>query len=136
MNGSSVCLKEPLSNHVSFIINSCLLMTQPTPPHVHKATCSDYYHAIISSLFGCSADVLPFYNAYFGEHSSPGTNLTYLYCYGNESRLIDCRHTTTTSCSASNVAGVRCQGKTVAGIKWCSVISYKFHMYIYIYIYC
>ena len=106
-------------------------MTQPTPPHVHEVTCSDYYHAIISSLFDCSADALPFTNAYFGEHSSPGTNLTNLLCYGNESRLIDCTHSNTTSCSASYVAGVRCQGKTVAGIRLYSVIFYQFHMYIY-----
>ena len=61
------------------------------------------------------ADALAFTNAYFGEHSSPGTNLTNLHCYGNESRLIDCTHSTTTSCGVSDVAGVRCQGKTVAG---------------------
>ena len=63
------------------------------------------------------ADALAFTNAYFGEHSSPGTTLTNLYCYGSESRLIGCSYSTTTSCSASYVAGVRCQGKTVAGIK-------------------
>ena len=60
------------------------------------------------------ADALPFTNAHFGEHSSPGTNLTYLYCHGEESRLIDCTYSTTTSCGVSNVAGVRCHGKTVA----------------------
>ena len=75
----------------------------------------------ISSLFNCSADVLPFTNAYFGEHSSPDFN--FFYCYGNESRLIDCTYFTTTSCSASHVAGVRCQGKTVAGVKLCSVYT-------------
>ena len=69
------------------------------------------------------ADVLAFTNAYFGEHSSPGTNLTSLQCYGNESQLIDCRHSNTTTCRASRVAGVRCQGKTVAGISamWCAL---------------
>ena len=66
--------------------------------------------------FSC-ADALPFTNAYFGEHSSPGTNLTNLRCYGSESRLIDCTYSNTTTCSASNVVGVRCQGKTVAGMK-------------------
>ena len=123
---------QPLSIHISFLINSCLLMIQPTLPRVHEATCSDYYHAIISCLFGYCADAFPLRYAYFGEHSSPGTNLTNLYCYGNESRLVDCTHSNTTSCSASYVAGVRCQGKTVAGIRSYSVISYQFHMYIYI----
>ena len=69
------------------------------------------------------ADALPFRNAYFGEHSSPGTNLTTLHCYGNESQLIDCRHSNKTTCTASRVAGVRCQGKTVAGtfVLWCAL---------------
>ena len=73
------------------------------------------------------ADALPFRNAYFGEHSSPGTNLTSLLCYGNESRLIDCRHSNKTTCRASRVAGVRCQGKTVAGtfVLWCALAIFS-----------
>ena len=70
------------------------------------------------------ADALAFTNAYFGEHSSPGTNLTNLRCYGNESRLIDCTYSTTSSCGASYVTGVRCQGKTVAGVKLYSGNAY------------
>ena len=135
MNESSVCLKEKrnmmnLSAFSSFLIDHiCLRMTQPC----NSSSCSRSYiqWLLPCNSYNCSVDVLPFSHAYFGEHSSPGTNLTNLRCYGNESRLIDCTYSTTTSCSASYVAGVRCLGKTVAGIKLCSVIPYQFHMYIY-----
>ena len=81
-----------------------------------------YFSSAVYFTTGCSVDAVAFSNAYFGEHSSPGTNLTNLYCYGNESGLIDCTHSTTTSCRVLNVAGVRCQGRTVAGIKLHSAI--------------
>ena len=84
-------------------------------------------HVIPAFMFVHCADALPFYNAYFGEHSSPGTNLTNLYCYGSESGLIDCTHSTITSCGVSQVAGVRCLGKTVAGIKLYTVATCQYH---------
>ena len=90
-----------------------------------------YFIYAVYFTTGCSVDAVAFSNAYFGEHSSPGTNLTNLRCYGNESRLTDCRHSTTTTCRVYQVAGVRCQGRTVAGIKLCSVIHYQLHSYIY-----
>jgi len=66
-------------------------------------------------LLNCT-DALPFYNAYFGEHSSPGPNITSVRCYGNESQLLNCRHSMTTTCRISNVAGVRCQGEITGGV--------------------
>ena len=74
-------------------------------------------------MFVHCADALPFYNAYFGEHSSPGVNLTSFLCYESESRLTSCSFSTT-SCGVSQVTGVRCQGKTVAGEKNCISVSY------------
>ena len=67
-------------------------------------------------LTSSCADVFAFTSAYFGEHFSPGIHLTSLHCYGNESRLINCRYSTTTTCRMSRVAGVRCEGKTAAGM--------------------
>ena len=78
-------------------------------------------------LLPCT-DALPFYNAYFGEHSSPGPNITYLRCYGNESQLLNCRYSTTTTCRISNVAGVRCQGEIVGG-EWHNVTMLRSHNY-------
>jgi len=65
-------------------------------------------------LLHCT-DALPFTSAYFGEHSSPGPNITSVRCYGNESQLLNCRHSTTTTCRVSYIAGVRCQGEIVRG---------------------
>ena len=55
-----------------------------------------------------------FSNAYFGEHPRP--NISRVLCYGNESKLLDCSYTSTTSCSHTNTAGVRCQGETIPGL--------------------
>ena len=78
-------------------------------------------------MFVHCADALPFTNAYFGEHSSPGVNLTSFRCYGSESRLTSCSYSTT-SCGVSQVTGVRCQGKTVAGKKnGLQLLPYQYH---------
>ena len=84
------------------------------------------FAVLVLLCFSFCADVLAFTNAYFGEHSSPGTNLTNVYCHGDESRLIDCTHSLITYCGVSQVAGVRCQGKTVAGMYVMCVCSLDF----------
>ena len=89
-----------------------------------------YFSCAVYFTSGCSVDAVAFSNAYFGEHSSPGTNLTYLYCYGNESQLTDCTHSTITYCGVSQIAGVRCQGRTVAGIK---LYEFSYTLYVCIY---
>lgn len=82
---------------------------------MYNIKCVAIYDVLQYILTFFCADVSAFTNAYFGEHFLPGRNFTSLRCYGNESRLINCRHSTTTTCRMSRVAGVRCQGETVAG---------------------
>ena len=60
------------------------------------------------------ADAAPYHDAYFGLGVNP--NVTRFRCYGNESGLLDCLHSTE-SCSVFDTAGVHCRGKVVSG-KW------------------
>ena len=50
-------------------------------------------------------------------------NLTDFYCYGNESHLLNCTHSVTSSCSRENIAGVLCYGDVVPGL-WKHAIFY------------
>ena len=43
-------------------------------------------------------------------------NLTNVYCYGNESQLLNCTHSVTSSCSRDYTAGVLCYGDVVPGL--------------------
>jgi len=43
-------------------------------------------------------------------------NLTNFHCYGNESHLLNCLHSVTSSCSRSSTAGVLCYGDVVSGM--------------------
>ena len=102
MNDSNIFWKEHLFACVKSIYYASLALV--------------YFSSAVYFTTGCSVDAVAFSNAYFGEHSSPGTNLTNLYCHGDESQLTDCTHSTITYCGVSQVAGVRCLGKTVGGI--------------------
>ena len=44
------------------------------------------------------------------------TNLTSFHCYGNESHLLNCTHSVTSSCSRDYTAGVLCYGDVVPGL--------------------
>ena len=43
-------------------------------------------------------------------------NLTSFHCYGNESQLLNCTHSVTSSCSRDYTAGVLCYGDIVPGL--------------------
>ena len=43
------------------------------------------------------------------------TNLTNFRCYGNESQLLNCIHSVTSSCDRDYAAGVLCYGDIVPG---------------------
>ena len=43
-------------------------------------------------------------------------NLTNFYCYGNESQMLNCTHSVTSSCSRDYTAGVLCYGDVVSGL--------------------
>ena len=46
------------------------------------------------------------------------TNLTNFLCYGNESQLLNCAYSVTSSCSRDYTAGVLCYGDVVPGVWW------------------
>ena len=68
---------------------------------------------LASVIYHLFTDAAPYINAYFGLGVSP--NMTNFLCYGNESRLLDCLHTTET-CSLYGTAGVHCLGDVVPGM--------------------
>ena len=43
-------------------------------------------------------------------------NLTDFYCYSNESHLLNCTHSVTSSCGRDYTAGVLCYGDVVSGL--------------------
>ena len=66
-------------------------------------------HSTLSYLF-YFVDAIGYSNAYFGEGT--GTiELDNVDCWGGESTLLDCSHSTigTSDCSHSEDAGVKCQ---------------------------
>ena len=67
-----------------------------------------------SNTFGpcVHAGASSYTGAHFGQGVGP-IQLNYIWCIGNESRLLDCPHTTIHDCTHSEDAGVACPGKSI-----------------------
>lgn len=87
----------------AFIVESVLLATR-----AHStATVLIYWMLLYAGAVAIQSE-------YLGQHYLQGQSITSQLCYGNESRLLDCRYYNST-CSRSG--GVYCQGETVAGME-------------------
>ena len=67
-------------------------------------------HTYVQLHAHCFLDATPLYNAYFGQGAGPVTINT-IVCSGNEPSISNCIVNTTSSCTHSNDASVRCAGQ-------------------------
>ena len=99
------CPSEPFQRHEEMYTDCSLV-----PSHLSLTI-------LILSLYVTTIFTTDVYSVNFGEQLFP--TITNLYCYGNESRLLECQYCTTRTslryCDGSEAVGVRCQGDIVSG---------------------